>query len=690
MLILCEKPSVAKDFAKALGAAGKKGFYELGDKVITYCVGHLFELCPPEAYNPAYKKWSLSDLPIVPNPFRYDMNESTAEQTELVISLLKRHAKDDMLIATDAGREGELIARIVLQEAGITDYSRIRRFWVSEALTADVIFQGMKNAKPLAEYDGLAAQAFARQRADWLTGINLTRFMSVGSPPPPFSVGRVQTAVLAAVAARNDEIKNFVPAPYKKCEASITSKDGVTVKAFLENPATGKPVFFPADEDRLSLASKLAAPLPVDRAKAESKRKNEKPEKLLNITGLQKIAFKRFGYKPEETLNIAQSLYETHKCLSYPRTPSRVMGDNNVDLFLEKFDLLKDYCRMDKEPLASYCDRSLINEKNKHIFNSSQLEDHHALIPLARLPDAANEKESNIYGVVLESFLTVCMPDFVYNSKTIRFYVENCTFVSNIREVIQKGWKAAKKPDAPEETDEEELSAQFIEDGCTLAGIKILEKFTEPKKEFAIDTLLAFMEHPRGEDDNAKLAGLGTPATRAEIIKTLFAREYLKEEKKKLYAAGRALFLLCELDKNEHLRKITDVGTTTDWEQRLLENPQAFEKEITAFVSQCVASGQERASFQEEPLGRCPLCGKPVFESKAAYGCSGYKDAPKCPFAIWKTIACAAVSPQEASLLLIGQKTKVKKCKNREGKPFEAEFALEGGKVVFKFVNSKK
>lgn len=663
MLILCEKPSVARDFAKALGAAGNKGYYQKGDTVITYCVGHLFELCPPEAYNAAFKKWSFSDLPIVPNPFRYVANDSTAEQTSVVISLLKEHVKGQILIATDAGREGELIARIVLKEAGVTDTSRIRRFWVSEALTIDVILNGIQNAKPLSEYDALSDQAFARQRADWLLGINLTRYMSIGNPPPPFSVGRVQTAVLAAVAVRNDDIKNFVPYPYKKCEASIVSKDGVTVKAYLENPDTGKPVFSAAD-DYLLFASKTVTPVSVDSATAESKQKSEKPEKLLNITGLQKkSAFKQFGYKPEETLDIAQSLYETHKCLSYPRTPSRVMGDNNVDLFLEKFNLLKND-GPNGNPLASFCDPSLISGKNTHIFNSNQLEDHHALIPLAKLPEAANEKERNVYNVVLESFFTVCMPDFVYNAKTIRFHVGNNVFVSNIREVIQKGWKEAKKQDVSDETDEEEVSA-FNENGCTLQGLKILEKLTEPKKEFALDTLLAFMEHPKG-DDQAKLAGLGTPATRAEILKTLFAREYLKEEKKKLYATGRALFLLNELNKNDHLRKIADVGTTTDWEQRLLENPKAFEKEITSFVSQCV-TGQNRASYQKEPLGNCPLCGKPVVENSLNYGCSGYRGESKCPFVIWKTIATAAVSPAEASLLLTGQKTKLKKCKNRGG-----------------------
>jgi DNA topoisomerase-3 len=195
MLILCEKPSVAKDFAAALGAAGKKGYYQGDGIVITYCVGHLFELAHPEDYDPKYKKWALEDLPIIPEIFRYNVNTSVREQAGLVVELLRRHAGDEVLIATDAGREGELIARIALREAGIADIKRFRRFWVSEALSPEVIRLGIQNAKPLSHYNGISAQAFARQKADWLVGMNLSRLMSVGNPPPPFSVGRVQTAV---------------------------------------------------------------------------------------------------------------------------------------------------------------------------------------------------------------------------------------------------------------------------------------------------------------------------------------------------------------------------------------------------------------------------------------------------------------------------------------------------------------
>jgi DNA topoisomerase-3 len=673
MLILCEKPSVAREFAAALGAQGRKGYYLSGGTVITYCVGHLFEPLPPEGYDPKYQKWSLEDLPILPDVFRYRVNAATAGQAEIVLGLLKDHAEDEVLIATDAGREGELIARTALMQAGITDISRFRRFWVSEALTPEVVASGIAAAKPLSDYNSVSAQGSARQKADWLVGMNLSRFMSIGNPPPPFSVGRVQTAVLSCVAARNEEVKNFAPEPYKQLEAEVLSGN-VAIKALLENPKTGKAAFFKDDESRLLAAAEQCKH--IDSVDVEKKEKREKPEKLLNITGLQKAAFKRFGYKPEETLAIAQGLYETHKCLSYPRTPSRVMGDNNAGLFREKFELLKPGC-----PLSSYCDPSLIAPENKHIFDSAQLEDHHALIPLAALPEAAGEKERNVYAVVLESFFKVCMPDFVFIEKPLRFHAASFVFTSRIREVVIPGWRGAFQQ---EQEGGDQEAAAFDEQNCSITALAVLDKKTEPKKEFAIDTLLAFMEHPRGEG-GAKPAGLGTPATRAEIIKTLFLREYIVEDKKKLCATDRGRFLLGQLSRNEHLKKMADPALTAGWEGRLAADPAAFEKEIAEYVSLCVKGGAGRAAFQREPVGSCPLCKKPVFETKAGYGCSGYKGDPGCPFVIWKTVAGAAVSPQDAALLLIGQKTKIKKCKNKEGRPFEASFRLEGGKVVFEF-----
>ena len=679
MFVLCEKPSVAREFAAALGCAGKKGFFEGGGNVVTYCVGHLFEPVDPDGYDPKLKSWRLEDLPIIPEAFIYKVKPDVAEQADTVVKLLKAHADDDVLIATDAGREGELIARLALLEAGVSPSPRFRRFWVSEALTPEVIRAGIEAAKPLADYDGLSAQGFARQKADWLCGMNLSRYMSVDNPPPPFSVGRVQTAVLAAIAARNADVKNFVTIPYKELEARIAGKNGAEIKAFLQNPASGKSSFFEHDYPYLESAqthcdSNLKI---IDNAGVTQNQKREKPPKLLNITGLQKEAYKRFGYTPEETLNVAQALYETHKCLSYPRTPSRVMGDNNVELFLEKFNLLKD-----ASPLSALCDISLIAADNKHIFNSKALEDHHALIPLALLPEGVNEKERNVYEIVLRSFFMVCMNDFIYNEKALSFRLGEYIFNAKIREIVDAGWKKAggEKEEEPAEQDVE----RFDESECSLVQTTVLDKSTEPKKEFSMDTLLSFMERPKDGGDE-KLAGLGTPATRAEIIKSLFTKQYVSESKKKLYATDRARFLLDRLAKDDDLRRIADVANTTAWEQRLADNPRDFEAEIISFIKNCIKKDVKREIFIKDPLGKCPLCGKPVAEGKLSYSCSGWRDTPKCGFSVWKEVSGAKISAEEVKLLLLGQKTPLKKCTSKKGESFEASFYLQGSEIKFIF-----
>jgi DNA topoisomerase-3 len=360
-------------------------------------------------------------------------------------SLIRKQAHDDLVVATDAGREGELIARLVFREAGITDISRVRRFWVSEALTKEVIRKGLETAKPWQDYNRIALEGAARQQADWLIGINLTRYMTSGNNTL-FSVGRVQTALLNAIAIRNSEVARFTPVPFSELEAAIQSSNGAVIKAWLVNPETGKTAFFD-NPKYLHTARTACRGKAVDHVQATGAREVRKPEKLLNITGLQKKAFKLHGYTPEKTLEIAQALYEKHKSLSYPRTPSRVMGDGNVELFREKFGLLSsrypDY--------AQYCDESLITLKNRNIFNSAALEDHHALIPLAPLPDNASVQEQHIYEIVLRSFFTVftvCKSDYIYNKKHLVFHTGDYTFRSVNNEAIQKGFKAALKEDA--------------------------------------------------------------------------------------------------------------------------------------------------------------------------------------------------------------------------------------------------
>jgi DNA topoisomerase-3 len=359
------------------------------------------------------------------------------------------------------------------------------------------------------------------------------------------------------------------------------------------------------------------------------------------------------------------------------------MGDQNVDLFREKFRLLL----VRYTGYAQYCDESLITPGNRNIFNSAALEDHHALIPLSPLPDNASLQEQHIYEIVFRSFFTVCMPDYICNKKHLVFQTGDYTFRSVINEVIQQGFKAALKEDAEGDKEEQEVG-QFDAKSCAILKLEILHKKTFPQKEFSQDTLLAFMENPRNKEE-AKLIGLGTPATRSGIIKNLFDRGYVREDKKKLYATDKGLFLLKQLQKDEKLRSIADVGETSAWERQLQENPGEFKKSIIEYLRSCVKQG-DREHYAEDDLGRCPFCGNPMREGQKNYYCTGYKQAPPCTFSIWKEVVGAKVSIADIKLLVSGKPTGIKKCTSKNGKRFPAAFVLEkDGKLAFRFPEEK-
>jgi DNA topoisomerase-3 len=685
MLILCEKPSVANEFAKTLHCTTEKGCYRNAAVTVTYCVGHLYELRNPDEYRPEWKKWNIQDLPIIPDTFKYKKKSGTEGQANTVSSLLKKHKDDEIIIATDAGREGELIGRIALREAGVNGISRCRRFWVSQALTEEVIRQGLSEAKPLSAYDGIAKQGFARQHADWIVGINLTRYMSCGNREL-FSVGRVQSAVLSAVYARNYTAARFIPVPYQELETAFTDDRGSEIKAYLINPDTGKAAF-PPKSPYIKKAAEYGKTNPPDsKAESQTVRKIQKPDKLLNITGLQKQAYKLFGYGPEKTLELAQALYETHKCLSYPRTPSRVMGDDNAELFLHIFERLKSIF----PEWSQYSNTGLITAQNKHIFNSAALEDHHALIPLAPLPEEADTAERNVFGIVVRSFFTVCMDDCLWNEKHI--VIKNGEFVyrASVRETVRKGWKQSK---ITEERDDDIAEVkQFNEQRCKVTSFRVLDKKTAPRKEFSIDTLLAFMENPHHEEaGGSRLAGLGTPATRAEILKTLFGRNYLEDRNRKLFATQKGIFLLGQLGKNESLKKIADVAQTTEWEKQLESDPEAFEASIKVYISKCVQH-ERPETWEGESYGLCPLCGNKMREGKKSWYCPGYKASPPCGYVIRKEIAGAKLSASDVRLLLSKRQTGIKTCvSQKSGKEFKASLKLgNGGKVEFVFKKGKK
>jgi DNA topoisomerase-3 len=684
MLVLTEKPSVAAAFAAALNVPRKGPVWENGDYCIVNALGHLLEDFSPEDYDPALKKWSLQSLPVIPETFQYKPVEKTKDQLAVVKDCFGRRKNDPFLLATDAEREGELIGAEILQYAGFDGYENAKRFWVSQALTPDVVLDGIKNARPLAEYAPYKEQGYARRQADWLAGMNLTRLVSLQSGKL-LTFGRVQTAVLGAVCSREKEIAGFGKEKYFEVSAVLDAGAPLSVK--LLNPGNGEfPTRFPENAALLKEFDSLKDTAKSGRVtEIKKETKTEHPPLLFNLTALQKEAHKRFSFSPQQTLDIAQSLYENRKCLSYPRTPSRVMGDSDAGLLKSVFDKLKP----EYPALAEGIDESLFSGDNKRVFNSAALQDHHALIPLAPLPEGASAGEARIYGLVLKQFFNLFMPDFIYNAVKIAVNIAGHLFSGSGIEPLQTGWK--KDPDGGEDQPPPQTFSGVEEKEYPLRSLKTEEKFTEPKKHYTFASLLQLMENPRGED-GAHLAGLGTPATRGGILQKLFDRNYLLLKGKSILLAPDGKFLIENIEKNPDLAKFVSIPETTRWEEQLRSDTRAFLSGIKDFVRHAVANTSV-GRCQKDALGKCPQCAGDIREGKKSFYCSNYKGADGkdgCRFAIWKETAGASVTAEDAKLLLSGKQTKEKKCRSKEGKTFSASFALgKDGKLEFRFAERK-
>jgi len=695
MIILTEKPSVARAFADALGVPRKDSFWENSDYCIVNALGHLLEDYLPEDYDPALKKWTLEGLPIIPNDVKYKTVAKTKDQLAVVKKCFDNHKNDTLLLATDAEREGELIGAEILHYVGFKNHSNARRFWVSEALTPEVIKTGIERAKPLAEYSSYRDQGFARQHADWLIGMNLTRLVSLKSGKL-LHFGRVQTALLGAIHEREKSIVNFTPEKFFEVTVALESDSPVTVKLF--NPDNDE---FPT---RFVNDSKLLAEIKAEKdfltnsviTEIEKEKKTVHPPQLFNLTALQKEAHKKFSYSPEQTLEITQALYEKHKCLSYPRTPSRVMGDENVALVKGIYDkLISAYEGTDFEEDMSEADPSLISSDNKRLFNSAELQDHHALIPLAPIPVNCSDEEKNIYFLVFKRFFTILKPPYVYNSVKITASVfsdnKRFMFKGTGVEILQTGWKTSHEVDEDEEKPLENYAGLEKDKEYPVSSVEIEEKKTEPKKRYTFASLLQLMENPRNEDGK-RLTGLGTPATRGAILQKLVERKYVSQKGKNILISDDGKFLIENILKNNDLAAFISIPETTRWEEQLHDNTGAFLDGIKDFVRRAVMQiNMETYQYEKTSLGKCPLCGGDVYEGKKNYYCSNYKGRNPCNFAIWKEICGASVSPEEAQALLAGKKTKMKKCVGaKTGKEFKAAFYLSGDKILMQFEEKKK
>lgn len=655
------------DFARGLGIRGKQDGYIENDKyIITWAVGHLVELFEPQDYNPAWKKWSFENLPIIPASYRYKTIKRTEKQFNTIRRLLLEKNIDRIVVATDAGREGEVIARTVLLTTQPASMKEIYRFWTSQALTPAVVKGGMKSLKPATEYDRLWDAGRARQIADWLVGMNGSRAATIRMKDL-FSIGRVQTAVLALLVARRKERDAFKPEPYWLVRATFRGEKG-----------TWRGLWIHEGKSRITSrkdAQNIIAAIENRQGVVTSSKRTQKsqpPPLLYSLTDLQQDANIRFGFTAKQTLQIAQDLYENKKCLSYPRTDSRVLGSKNAAMvhgLIQK--LAKQY-----PDVFSGIDPELAGAGNKRVYNDAKLTDHHALIPLDPLPENSSDREKKIYDLVLKRFGAAFYANCIYEVREILTKVNNnLIFRTMGKVVIRPGWQSILTPTpskkSVDEHEQDILPPLEKGDKGDVEKSEIEDKKTTPPPEYTDALLLKDMTNPAryvNEADLKKIyrgdVGLGTQATRAQIIETLLVRRYVRREKKTLLTTKKGVFLIDTLKKFSVAGTLASPEKTALWELELERisagkgSVDGFLEGIEHFVRDTVREflESETGGVQREAVGRCPLCGRNVLDGFKTYECSGKrKTYGRCRFVIWKKIAGKRISPGAAAMLLKGR-----------------------------------
>lgn len=624
-LVLAEKPSVGKDIAKVLNCRQNGNGYLAGsDYIVTWALGHLVTLADPEKYDQKYKTWNLEDLPMIPDKMELVVIRETSKQFGVVRELMKRPDVDQMVIATDAGREGELVARWIIDKAGWR--KPVKRLWISSQ-TDKAIRDGFNQLKPGKEYDSLYRAAQCRAEADWLIGLNVTRALTC-KYNAQLSAGRVQTPTLAMIVQRENEIKSFVPKDYWTIEAKVS---GFTL--LWRDKNSGNTQLF--DKARAeALVGKLTGQTgEVTDIKKEAK--SEPHPLAYDLTELQRDANKRYGYSAKQTLSIMQSLYERHKVLTYPRTDSRHI---TTDIVPTLPDRLKSIAVGPYAAAAQALLRSKINTTNRLVDNS-KVSDHHAIIPTeqpVRLFDL-NAEERNIFDLVAKRFLAVLSPVFQYEQTTVKVEAAGEQLFARGKVVKALGWKAiyddrsASQAEGDDEEREQSLPELKKGDKLKFIAVKSINRKTKPPARYTEATLLSAMEHPGKliEDEALREAldrtsGLGTPATRADIIEKLFSTFYIERKGKEIYPTAKGIQLI-DLAPSE----LRSAELTAKWEQQLYEiskgkaNPGVFMGNIKTHASKLVSAvvaSTEKYRHDNMTRERCPECGKYLLEVNGKKG----------------------------------------------------------------------
>ena len=669
-LVLAEKPSVAMSLSKVIGADQRgDGYMEGNGYLVSWCVGHLVELSQPEAYDEKYAKWRYDDLPILPEHWQYQVSASTKKQFGILKKLMQRKDVESLICATDAGREGELIFRLVYHQCGCK--KPVERLWIS-SMEDSAIREGFQKLRPGTEYDALYEAALCRERADWMVGINASRLFSC-LYNQPLAVGRVMTPVLAMTVLQEAAIAAFVPEKFYT--VSLTLADGGT--------ASSKRFAQKADAELL--LSKCRKEKRVTVQKMERKEKSESPPQLYDLTALQRDANRLLGFTAQQTLDYAQSLYEK-RLIIYPRTDSRFLTE---DMAASLPGLVTDTGKAFavEEPLPIHV---------QQVINGSKVTDHHALLPtksmanadLAALPAG----ERNVLRLIAARLLCAVGEPHRYAETTLTTICAGEEFSAKGKVVLSEGWKTVerkmlgdllgKQKEAVVLPDVKEQSQ------CSVAGAELKEGQTSPPKPYTEDTLLSAMQAAGADSmpEGVERQGIGTPATRAATIEKLVQKGFLERK------GSKKTKVLLPTDKGKALitvmpEEIQSPEMTADWETKLLQiersemEPSEFMTEIKEMISSLVTTTEAakgaNALMKNKIIGVCPNCGKPVVEREKGWFCENRE----CRFVLWKDNAFLKrlgkrMDAHVADKLLRDGRVRLKDCKSAKGKTYNATVLL--------------
>ena len=706
-LIIAEKPSVASDIAKALGGFTKHDdYFESEHYVLSSAVGHLLELACPEEFEVKRGKWSFAHLPVIPPHFALSPIEKSAPRLKVLTKLIKRKDVDGLINACDAGREGELIFNYIAQHVG--SKKPVQRLWL-QSMTPQAIRDGFARLRPGSELQGLADAAVCRSESDWLVGINGTRAMTAfNSKTGGFhltTVGRVQTPTLAIVVEREKKIRDFKPRNYWEVEAEFTAAAGTYVGKWFDEGFKGKQDDEHARADRLWEQVRAEAIRAATLGQPGEVSEEAKPETrlsplLFDLTSLQREANARFGFSAKTTLSLTQALYEKHKVLTYPRTDSRYLPEDYLNTVRSTLSVLtgegagKGHDEVLLARYAPFAHQILARNwvlPNKRIFNNAKISDHFAIIPTPQAPKSLNEMEQKLYDFVVRRFLSVFFPaaEFLVTTRITR--VEGHPFKTEGKVLVNPGWLAVHGKEG-QEGDEGNLVAVEAKEKVKTDEVTVKANATKPPPRYSEATLLSAMEGAGKmvDDEELKAAmagrGLGTPATRAQIIENLIGEQYMLREGRELIPTAKA-FSLMTLLNGLGVNELTQPELTGEWEAKLsrIEKGEFTRAEFMREIAEMTRHVVERAkSYEADTIPGdfgvlavpCPKCGGQIRETYKKFQCGG------CDYALWKIVAGRQFEPAEIETLLTeGQVGPLTGFRNKMGRSFAAAIKLNADRM---------